>query len=300
VALRRLGKSPRDRLKAGDAEDDRERHHASEPEHASAECAPGQLGVEKGEEPILEVRAFHDGQHGILPWSPAEIPRRLQEMLGVVGRGHSGQEHAVIRCALGFGTQAPHQPPGERMGPIESSRQMSEHLHGPVLTAHVGQLVEQERATPVLRPLRGARGQHDRGLPETMDDRNPHRVTHQKTHVAPQPQYAGRILDLGLPSRFDQLRGASHCPPREQRRSHNPHHPDGRAHDPRDGQPGKDRPRLATDGRGRQPLARPGHLVRGQGWRGVRSVTFRRVRRQRSGGGTSIPFLGAGTLGGSR
>ena len=148
------------------------------------------LGVEKGQQSIFEVRAFHDGQHGVLLWSPAEIPRRLQEMLGVVGRGHSGQEHAVIGCALGFGTQAPRHPPRERMGPIESSRQMSEHLHGPVLASHVGQLVKEERATSIFRPIHGARGKQDRRRPETVDDRHPHGVAHQETDGPLQPERA--------------------------------------------------------------------------------------------------------------
>ena len=75
-----------------------------EAEHAPVDCAPRHLGIEKSQQSIFEVRAFHDGQHGVLLWSPAEIPRRLQEVIGVVGRGHSGQEHAVIGCAFGFDT----------------------------------------------------------------------------------------------------------------------------------------------------------------------------------------------------
>ena len=141
-----------------------------------------------------------------------EIPRRLQEMAGVVGRRRSGQEHAVIGGALGFHTQAPHCPPRKRMGPIESARQMSEHLHGPILASDVSQLVEKEGTTPIRRPIDRVRRKHDRRLPETMDDRDPHGVAHQETDGAPQPQRPGRIGDLALPVRLGHFRGAPQRP----------------------------------------------------------------------------------------
>ena len=172
---------------------------------------------------------------------------------------------------------------------------MSEHLHGPVLASHVGQLVEEEGATPILRPMHGAGRKQDRRLPETMDDRNPHRVAHQKTDAAPQPQHAGRFLDLDCPVRFDQLRGSLPGPPREKRRSADLEQADKDADDPGEGEPGKDRPGLVTDSRGRQPSRAAGDRDRGGGSRRARSVTFRRARSERSDSRTRIP-RGCGAL----
>ena len=226
-------------------------------------------------------------------------------MVGVVGRRDSGQEHAVIGCALGFGTQAPHRPPRERMGPVESARQVTEHLDEPVLTSHVGQLVEQERATAILRPLLGARRQDDRRLPETMDDGNPHGVAHQETDAPPQPERAGRMLDLARPAGVSTsssapcrvLRARSEDRPSCSRPRAAPT-AQARASQTRTGPPrgrGKGSSTLrvlVTDRRGRKAFARDRGRDRVGGPRGRGDVTVRRARRGSAGGGSRFPWGG--------
>jgi hypothetical protein len=151
------------------------------------------LRVEQRDQSVLEVRALDGGHHRLLLGSPAKIPRRLQQMVGVVGGGRPAEEHVVVGRALGFGAQATYHPPDEGMGPIERAGQMAEHLRGPVLAPHVGQLMEQEGATAILWPLRRAGRHHDRGTAEAVHDRNSDGIAHQETDAALQSQRASGL-----------------------------------------------------------------------------------------------------------
>ena len=75
----------------------------------------------------------------------------------------SRHEHPIVARELTFGAQPRCDVPHAGMKPVQGAGDGAEELRDAIQSRDVRQLVEQDHAPPVVRPVRGAGGKENRG-----------------------------------------------------------------------------------------------------------------------------------------
>ena len=86
-----------------------------------------------------------------------ERTRKVQQMARVVGPRDARRQRGVIACDLAFQTQSVTRNPEQRIEPVDHAERLRGHLHNPVDTTDVCQLVAQHDRGTRFGPCGGAR-----------------------------------------------------------------------------------------------------------------------------------------------
>lgn len=118
--------------------------------------AAATLVVEDHEQAALQTRGPSHGDGGGAEEATRAEPRGdLQDVVGIVARRRTGGQYEVIACALSLGHHTPGGDPYKRVEPIEGAGDLGEELGQRIAAAEVGQLVQQDDAAAIGRPVFG-------------------------------------------------------------------------------------------------------------------------------------------------
>src|SRR5438105_3520017 len=91
----------------------------------------------------------------------SKSPRKIEQLICIVGRFDSGVQNEVVAGAFTLLAQAPCRDPGEGMEPIEAPRNLGTNLQKPISSGDMRKFMGEYDSSALLKPFRSACGKYN-------------------------------------------------------------------------------------------------------------------------------------------